>query len=158
MCGVDLLPLKEFLMRSIAAVILMLLASTTIVFAGKASSEELKVKIGTSKTAKTGKISIKFVEVIEDSRCPEDANCIWAGNAKIKVTVSRNGRDRQTFELNTSLPNDNSGDHFISYNGLKITLIGLTPFPSASKAIDTKAYESTFVIERSRPLVTPSHK
>jgi hypothetical protein len=146
MCGVDLLPSGGF-MKLIAAVTLMLLASTTSVFAGKASSEELKVKIGTSKTAKTGKISIKFVEVLEDSRCPEDANCIWAGNAKIKLTLSRNGKEPQTFEMNTSLQNTNMEDGFLPYKGFNITLVRLTPVPSASKAIDAKAYEATFMVQ-----------
>ncbi len=128
----------------------MLLASTNLVFAGKASSEELKVKVGTSKTAKTGKISIKFVEVIEDSRCPEDANCIWAGNAKIKVMLSRNGKDAQTFEMNTTLQNTNTGDGFLPYKGYNITLMRLTPLPSSAKAIDSKAYTATFVVESPR--------
>src|SRR5712671_4055395 len=33
---------------------------------------------------------ITFRRVTEDSRCPVDVTCIWAGDAKIELAVSRN--------------------------------------------------------------------
>lgn len=36
--------------------------------------------------------SIRFKEVISDSRCPKDVTCIWAGEAKVLVEVFENGK------------------------------------------------------------------
>lgn len=33
-------------------------------------------------------VILKFVEVLEDSRCPKDIVCVWAGRAKVKVAIS----------------------------------------------------------------------
>lgn len=36
----------------------------------------------------SGDVILKFVEVLEDSRCPKDIVCVWAGRAKVKVAIS----------------------------------------------------------------------
>lgn len=38
-----------------------------------------------------GDKSVKFEEVISDSRCPKEVTCVWAGEAKVKVAVFKNG-------------------------------------------------------------------
>jgi len=44
-------------------------------------------------------VSIKLLEVLEDSRCPSDVTCIWAGQAKVKVEVNVDGKGSFTKEL-----------------------------------------------------------
>ncbi len=39
-----------------------------------------------------GNRSMKFKEVISDSRCPVNVTCIWAGEAKVLVEIFENGR------------------------------------------------------------------
>ena len=39
-----------------------------------------------------GNRSLKFKEVISDSRCPKDVTCIWAGEAKVLVELFENGK------------------------------------------------------------------
>ena len=36
-------------------------------------------------------LKIKFVEVLEDSRCPRNAQCIWAGEVIVAVEINDNG-------------------------------------------------------------------
>jgi hypothetical protein len=36
-------------------------------------------------------LSIKFVEVVSDSRCPKGATCIWAGEASCLVELTSGG-------------------------------------------------------------------
>ena len=38
--------------------------------------------------AQLGNLQIRFIGVPEDSRCPLDVECVWAGNAKIVLGVS----------------------------------------------------------------------
>jgi len=42
---------------------------------------------------------IQPVEVIEDSRCPMNARCIWAGRVKVKMLWIRPTGEKQPFEV-----------------------------------------------------------
>ncbi len=48
---------------------------------------EGSLRAGASTTVKGEAIEIEFVGVSEDSRCPSDATCAWAGEVKIKLAV-----------------------------------------------------------------------
>ncbi|MDD4970601.1 MAG: hypothetical protein PHT07_14340 [Paludibacter sp.] len=69
-------------------------------------------------------ISIRLDSVSEDSRCPFNVECVWAGNAKVSFDFASNNRLSQ-FSLNTSSGFRN--DTLIS--GYEIKLIDLKPYP-----------------------------
>ncbi len=84
-------------------------------------TQELEMKVGDQKSADRGRITVKFVSIVEDSRCPLDAKCVWAGNAKVKVAVSKGKMAPKFVELNTGQdPNS------VKLYGYKISLEGLT--------------------------------
>lgn len=37
-------------------------------------------------------VSITFSEILEDSRCPSDVDCVWAGKSKVEVVIDYNGK------------------------------------------------------------------
>jgi hypothetical protein len=97
----------------------------TITVSTTASSEEtLSIKKGSQKRAAGGELTIKFVSVLEDSRCPMNAKCITAGNAKIRVTVSDRHGHTKTMEMNTNAGSGRMGDQFDVYS---INLDHLSP-------------------------------
>ncbi|MFN0138753.1 MAG: hypothetical protein ACKVQW_01535 [Pyrinomonadaceae bacterium] len=106
------------------------------------SRETLTLGVGKQKTAKKSRLKIKFLEVTEDSRCPTGVDCIWAGNAKVKVQII-GARRSQIFEFNTNL--GPKGDIF---DGWAITIDNLTPYPHADRPVDKKHYKVKFTIER----------
>ena len=65
--------------------ILTVLSFATVAFARK--PEIVTLRTGQQKKAGRGEITIKFLSVEEDSRCPDGAACVWAGNAKVKVKI-----------------------------------------------------------------------
>ena len=103
--------------------------------------EYLTVKVGKQGIAKKSKLRIKFVSVVEDSRCPTGANCVWAGNARIKVKIS-NGQTSQEFEFNS-----NDGPKGDSFDGWAVYLEELKPYPKAGKAQAGK-YQAKFKVIR----------
>ena len=105
--------------------------------------ETVTVKSGQKKAALSGELSIKFVSVTEDSRCPVDADCIWAGNAKVHVVVTDRRGGSKTMVMNTTM-----GPKGDQYNGWAINLTELTPAPKSSITIKQKAYKATFTITR----------
>ncbi len=102
---------------------------------------EMTLKINEQTTDQASGITLKFVELVEDSRCPEGVNCIWAGNAKVKISVSKNGADGQTIELNTNLQ-----PRSIVYQGSTITLSDVTPHPKNNIKINRNEIAVTLTV------------
>jgi len=103
-------------------------------------AQELSVQINKEATSKSG-VKVKFLELIEDSRCPTGTNCIWAGNAKIKVQVSKPGHKAKTLRLNTGV-----NPQSVLFGGYQIKLTGLTPEPRTNIRIRRDGYVATFTI------------
>ncbi len=119
------------------------LAFGSLIQTNAQTAQKINVLVGNQKKAARSKITVKFVSLIEDSRCPDDANCIHAGNARIKVTVSKPGSAPVTFEANTNL--GAKGD---VYEGYAIYLTNLTPIPRANVRLNRNAYTATFSVSR----------
>ena len=106
---------------------LLLLIAAFLVFGGvvdtNAQTEEtVRITLGQRKTADRGRITIVFRSVLEDSRCPMNARCVWAGNAKIRISVSK-GRSRpQIIELNSG-----TEPRVVSAFGYEFELVDLRP-------------------------------
>lgn len=47
--------------------------------------------------------TITYERLLEDSRCPLDVQCIWAGNGRILLTLAIAGSAPAGLELNTML-------------------------------------------------------
>jgi hypothetical protein len=104
--------------------------------------EELTVKNGGQAVTKNGRLTVKFLELIEDSRCPEDVNCIWAGVGRIKIQLSKNGKSSE-FELNT-----NQRDKPAVFQGYSVTLIDLEPRQSRTSKYSPSAYSATLTVSK----------
>jgi hypothetical protein len=63
-----------------------------------------------------GDLRVKPLEVVEDSRCPPDVTCVWAGRIRVRVAVS--GAGEPVMELNQ--PVNVAG-------GQRLTLVGAAP-------------------------------
>lgn len=76
-----------------------------------------------------GNRSLKFKNVVSDSRCPKDVTCIWAGEAIVSVEVYEDGKCIEE-KLIVVTPSNislkfTSGNMMYSIAGL-----GLSPIPS----------------------------
>ncbi len=88
-------------------------------------------------------LKIKFEGVLSDSRCPIDAQCVWAGNAEVKLTFT-NGSKREKFVLNTGLE-PTVHEAF----GYLISLNDLTPQPSLDHSPKPRDYVAVLTISTS---------
>jgi len=107
-------------------------------------SETFALHTGKQKKVARGELTIKFVAVMEDSRCPVGVNCISAGNAKIQVKVTDRRGQTKTMELNTN--SRAKGDQFESYT---INLVSLTPKPKQGSNPARARYSAEFSVQRS---------
>jgi len=94
-----------------------------------------QLSIGQTATLPMERLSIRFTGVVEDSRCPVDVQCVWAGNAKVTLDVSQTGKARQTITLNSNLePRE------VAYEGFRIRFEGLVPQPRSNPPIRREDY------------------
>jgi len=105
-------------------------------------TKSLLVKVDQEKTVSGTRIKVKFIELIEDSRCPVDVNCVWAGNAKIKLRFSK-GSDEEVVELNTTLK-----PQTIQFGGYRFKLAGLTPRPRSNVRISRLGYVAALTADK----------
>lgn len=113
------------------------------VFSVEAKTDQtVAVKINGQKTAAASKLTIKFDSLIEDSRCAKGVQCVWAGNARIRIVVSKGGKS-ETFDLNTNL-----NPRAVSFAGYEIKFTALTPYPGNNVRVDRNGFTATFSISK----------
>ena len=106
---------------------------------------EVKVSPGQEVAVARTRLRIKFAAVENDSRCPSDVTCVWAGNAAVKLELTGLGK-AQSVTLNTS-----KAGQFVSetvYQGYKVTLVDLSPYPRSTQKIAASAYQATLVVSK----------
>lgn len=97
-------------------------------------SQKILLRSNQEKNILGSKLMIKFVSVVEDSRCPPGQVCVWAGNAKVKIQIRKKGSQAREFEVNSTLE-----PQTIRYKGYQIKLESLSPRPGENvKAIAAK--------------------
>ncbi|MGB1270068.1 MAG: hypothetical protein ACPG45_10045 [Flavobacteriaceae bacterium] len=85
----------------------------------------------TEKIALDERVSIELVEVLSDSRCPKNVQCIWAGEAQILVNIYKKGQKMRQ-EILTLHPAAIQENVFqlLSSKLTKVTAVHLRPYPN----------------------------
>jgi hypothetical protein len=84
-------------------------------------------------------VTIKPVELIEDSRCPADAICIQQGRVRMRAEITSGlGTSTDVFEINS----------FVTTEAEKVTLLEVNPYPLASDPAEIYEYEFVFRVEK----------
>jgi hypothetical protein len=87
-------------------------------------------------------LRIRFDAVADDSRCPSDVQCVWEGNATIRLTADSAGQPR-TVELKTSgTPSP------VRAFGHDIAFRALRPVPTSGSRIPENEYVVTLRVTR----------
>ncbi|MFQ5537839.1 MAG: hypothetical protein ACE5GJ_10335 [Gemmatimonadota bacterium] len=87
-------------------------------------------------------LSVSFVRVAEDSRCPQDVVCVWEGNATVEVGVRAGTGPTFPLQINTSLPPTS-----VVWNEIRTSLVKLEPTPIAGRPIPPEEYRVTLRLE-----------
>jgi hypothetical protein len=95
--------------------------------------------MGTTKTV--GEVTLTFVDVSEDSRCPKGEQCLWAGNARIVLEASAGGKAAQKVTLDT-----NRGDRAVGVEGRVLRIEDIAPLPTSGTPISKKDYVVTLSV------------
>lgn len=105
--------------------------------------EEFKLGAGQSAAVAGASLEIEFVSVVEDSRCPRGVDCVWEGNARVRLRLKRPGAAPTEIELNTNLEPRRAAAF-----GHDVRLKELSPYPQANQPVDKKTYVAALEVHK----------
>ena len=97
------------------------------------------IKVGQEASISSQQLTLKFLSVSEDSRCPQGTICMWEGNGKVNIELTSTGQTSYVVELNTAVSLKSEA----TYQDYKISLLDLQPYPSAGSTIQQSEYVAT---------------
>jgi hypothetical protein len=92
---------------------------------------------GLGQIAVVGGLTIRPIEVVEDSRCPAQVRCVWAGRLIVRARMNGPGWTQvRDFELGG----------FQAVDQYRVKLISAEPQKAEPGEIDRRAYRFTFAV------------
>jgi len=115
--------------------VLLLLFSATLF----AQSE---IKITTKKCISKKGYHLRLKRVFDDSRCPENVSCIWAGEVSIEIEVYKDKKivEEKSLLLNTNNSEENINwiSNYLPKNSNSIKSITVFPYPKEGQIVKSK--------------------
>jgi hypothetical protein len=108
-----------------------------------ALDQEFDIKVGEQVLIENERLRVSFSRVAEDSRCPEGVQCVWAGNARILLKLTKARRRSGSVHLNTGVD-----PKLASYRGYEVKLVKLEPYPKEGGRIRKRQYVATLIVSR----------
>lgn len=93
--------------------------------------------IALNERVQVGMIFVTPLEILEESRCPTDVVCIWAGTIRIKARIESSLGD-SVVELKIDVP--------VTTEAETITLVKADPAPKAANPTPKSAYRFTITV------------
>ena len=97
---------------------------------------DFELPVGDSVRMKDSRLVVHFDMVTEDSRCPTDVQCVWAGNATVRLRLDSAGQSA-VLDLKTSVPQPSTAF------GRSFELRGLRPAPTSGTPVPRDRYVAT---------------
>jgi hypothetical protein len=120
-----------------------------------APEEWVRVHVGRQAAVPGDDLTIRFVAVTEDSRCPRPADCAWRGSARVELDVAAGTGRPARIVLHTLLKDHRSRyspvdryPHQARHAGFEIRLVELEPYPVVGRRIQPDEYEVTLAVLR----------
>ena len=101
---------------------------------------EVTLSPGETTSVNSTEFKVRFVAVTEDSRCPRDVTCIWAGEVKIQFEIHESAKSTSPVEI---LEGGNS-----VVGAYRVTLVRVEPATRSTARIAPQDYRATIVVEK----------
>jgi hypothetical protein len=84
-------------------------------------------------------LEVKFVGIDEDSRCPNDVTCVWAGEVVVRLALRRDSRNKEVSVKETQ---------GLAVDGYTIDILQVLPPRASSGPVALADYRVTLKITR----------
>jgi hypothetical protein len=107
-------------------------------------NEEFSLSLGQRAFVEGENLEVKFVDVVEDSRCLRGVTCIWAGRVAVVVELTHAGSSDRLTLTEPGLTDEYSKESYERYE----LAFHVTPYPQAGEEISTSAYRLHLLISK----------
>jgi hypothetical protein len=107
--------------------------------------EPFQLTINQTAVVTANNMTVQFLDVPQDSRCPAFVTCIWAGQVIVSLNISKFSSVPLIFNL-TLMPSSASNSSAIGLDGYNLKLLQIEPYPIKDEEIAKSDYRATFVI------------
>jgi hypothetical protein len=107
--------------------------------------QEFQIKVGQRIKLVGEDLEVGFTGVPEDSRCPVDVNCVWAGNAQVTLDLLQD-KCTSIVTLNTHQRSQAAEEGKVK--GYLLKLVTLEPSPRSDHKTAASDYVATLLITR----------
>ena len=105
------------------------------------AGREFEISAGQEAQVRGTPLTVRFSGVTNESRCPSDVQCVWAGNAVVNLTIAAAGSGSSDVGLNTTLDPKST-----TFAGYRVALTGLKPYPRSGATITPGSYVATLEV------------
>ncbi|WP_116810992.1 hypothetical protein [Steroidobacter cummioxidans] len=85
-------------------------------------------------------LDVQFVRVSEDSRCPSDVTCVWAGQVKVQLSIRGNAGEAEQHEI--------TAGEGATIGELRVAVVQVQPERISTREISPGEYRVTLQVER----------
>jgi hypothetical protein len=90
------------------------------------------------------RLSVEFLRVVEDSRCPSDATCVWAGEVKVQLSTRTGDAAAVRHEI--------VAGQQATVGEWRVLVVQVQPERSSTRTIAPEEYKVTLRVERVTPI------
>jgi hypothetical protein len=113
--------------------------------------QEFQLSPGQTASVTGQSLSIEFVRITDDSRCPTGVTWVWAGQAVCLLKITSEGSVTE-MSLNQMGSNDQSAQDYLGYH----FAFDLHPYPEAGKDIHPEDYRLVLKVTRTAWKLAPA--
>jgi hypothetical protein len=118
-----------------------------------AAPEMAEASLGTAFTLGGGQeivvaeagLTLNFTAVPEDSRCPKDVLCTWAGRALVEMEATLDGQAPVMLQFDTNL---NNPVDILAVGDYTVQLLQLDPYPKTTDPIPFAEYRANLIVTK----------
>ena len=107
-------------------------------------NEELCLSIGQHASLTGEDLVVSFEEVTEDSRCPSDVTCVWAGRVSCVVELTHAGSSYRMILTEPGLTSEYTREEYEEYQ----LAFHVIPYPEAGKKIANDTYRLHSIVSK----------
>jgi hypothetical protein len=111
-----------------------------------ALGSQFKLKVNQTTALKSDNIKVKLLNVTDDSRCPSDVECIWAGQVSVLVNVTKD--DVKLGDVTLTLGAGNPELAVKKVGDYIVEVIEVNPYPISTHTIALSEYIVTLKVSK----------
>lgn len=130
-------------MRALAVIVVLVLAAARCAvdpgIHAATLGADVVLAMGKRAVFNPGGLEVRFVSIVEDSRCPADATCIWAGRVVARLAIHDASRPTADYDV--------VAGEGATVQGFQVRIEKVSPVRTSKKKVAQRDYRVTVRVE-----------